>query len=59
MSPRLRILPQLNILPFYALLVTCTIYLLNLQQSCNERDFIIPGGNYGPLIPAGITGMAS
>ena len=41
----------LNALPFYTLVVTCTIYLLNVQQSCNKRDVIILRGHYGLIMP--------
>ena len=46
-------LPLHNDLPFQALIVTCTIYVLNVQRPCNERDVIIPIGHYGLLMPGG------
>ena len=44
---------MLNYLPFYALFATCTVYLLNVQRSPNERDFIMPSEHYGLILPRG------
>ena len=52
----LGILPLLNNLPFHALIITCTIYLLNVQQSWKKRDVIIPNGHYGLIMPGGLCG---
>ena len=45
-------LPILNYFLFYVLIATSPIYLLSVQQACNEEDFIIPGGHYVLIMPS-------